>query len=70
MKKTQVYSPRVLNSEEKNKVSKLIFESTGEAKSDVSFYVDESLIDGLKIIYNDKMLDLSLEGQIKSLKGE
>ena len=68
MNKVIVYSPRELSSEERENLSKQLLESKEKLSSEVEFVVDESLIDGLKIVYNDKMLDLSLESQIKSLK--
>lgn len=66
MNKIIVYSPRKLSSEEKEKLKRQI--DVPEGESIIDFAVDESLIDGLKIIYNDKMLDLSLDSQIKSLR--
>ena len=68
MNKVIVYSPRELSSEERENLSKQLLESKEKLSSEVEFAVDESLIDGLTIVYNDKMLDLSLESQIKSLK--
>ncbi len=63
----EIYTPIKLEKEEKNKAKKLIRELTGDNVEELAFYEDEELLDGLKIIYKDKLWDFSLQSQLASI---
>jgi F0F1-type ATP synthase delta subunit len=62
-----IYVPRELSNKEKEKAKKLIANLTGGEANVFSFKVDTSLLDGMKIIYNDRVWDYSLSGQIRNI---
>jgi F0F1-type ATP synthase delta subunit len=62
-----VYAPRNLNASEKKDLQKLFVNLTGETPHKIVFYEDKTLIDGLKIMYKDKMWDFSVKGQIDKI---
>lgn len=67
MDKAIVYTPTKLSDQEKLKAKNLVKQLTGESLEEVSFLEDQKLIDGLKIIYKDKLWDLSLQNQLSSI---
>lgn len=65
--KVSVISPKVLSNEEKDRAVKLVAGLVGDKKVNINFTIDESIIDGLKIEYKDKLWDFSLAKQISSI---
>lgn len=65
--KAYIYSPIELSSKEKKKVYGLVTKITGEPISSCVFKKDESLIDGIKIYYKDKLWDFSLSTKVTKL---
>ncbi len=65
--KVSVISPKVLSQSEKEKVSNMVAKLVNNKKVNIDYIIDDSLIDGLRIEYKDKLWDLSLARQIDSL---
>lgn len=65
--KVHVVSPRDLTKSEKESVLKTVVKLVNNDKVKIDYSVDDSIIDGLKIEYKDKLWDLSLAKQINSL---
>lgn len=61
-----VESARDLSQQEKLKVGKLIAEKVG-LRNNIVYKTNQSLMDGLRIIYKDKLWDMSLVSQISKL---
>lgn len=70
LKDTVIYTPIKLEGPDRAKALKLVQKLTGEIVSDASFMEDENLVDGMKIIYKDKLWDFSLQSQLQSIVGE
>jgi len=66
-KRAVVFAPTNLKESEKKNVLSVISKLTGEKIESVDFRLDESLIDGLKIIYDDRLWDFSLSSQLKNI---
>lgn len=64
----QIYSPRELENNEKAAIKKMIVKLAGEEVYDFVFIKDESLIDGLKVRFSDKIWDFSLAGSLSDFK--
>lgn len=62
-----IYTPIKLSDNEKKKAKNLVKRLTGENIAEINFREDEKLIDGLKIIYKDKLWDFSLQNQLNSI---
>jgi F0F1-type ATP synthase delta subunit len=62
-----IFSPIALNQKETEKAKKLVYKLSNEQPGKVNVIVDESLIDGLKIVYKDNQWDFSVAGEISSL---
>jgi len=67
LNKVSVYTPKKLTKTEEVKANQLVKRLTGEKVDEVSYIVDENLLDGLKFVYKDKMWDFSLQNQIDSI---
>lgn len=63
----KVVSPIELDALKREKIQKLIKKLTGLKNFEVNYETDESIIDGIKIMYQDKMWDMSLSTQIKKI---
>lgn len=66
-KKAIIYSPIDLKDSEIKNISSFLTKLTGETIENLEIQKDESLIDGLKIFYKDKLWDFSVSGKIKKL---
>jgi F0F1-type ATP synthase delta subunit len=67
-KKALVYAPVDLKVADKKKISMMVARLTGEKIESFVFHKDESLIDGLKVFYKDRLWDFSVSSQIKKLE--
>ncbi|OGM20532.1 hypothetical protein A2714_04040 [Candidatus Woesebacteria bacterium RIFCSPHIGHO2_01_FULL_38_9] len=63
-----IYTPRELKKDERLSLKKMFTKLTDTNVDKFSFVKDESLLDGVKIMYKDRVWDFSLSGQLKSLK--
>jgi F0F1-type ATP synthase delta subunit len=64
----KVYAPVEFNKEQKLQTQKLIVKLTKDDQLSIDYVVDRKLIDGLKIVYNDKVWDFSLATQIAQIR--
>jgi F0F1-type ATP synthase delta subunit len=67
--KVVVLAPRLLKSQEKEKVKKFVGKVVGENLQDIVFVKDETLLDGIRIETKDKVWDFSLSSQLSRFKG-
>ncbi len=63
-----VYTPRELKKNERLNLEIMFKKLTDTDVVNFSFIKDESLLDGVKIMYKDKIWDFSLAGQLRKLK--
>ena len=72
-KKSVIYSSSKLNDELKNQIKNKVKETFGE-KVKFDFKMDESLLGGLRILVDSKMIDLSIKNKLQqfthNLKGD
>lgn len=66
-KKAIVYTPRKLRSSEKERIKGIVGKLVGFKVKNFTFQTDEALIDGFKVVVEDKVWDFSLSGQLKTL---
>ncbi len=62
-----IYSAKDLSVKEKLNAQKFVKNLIGDTPKQILFSKDETLIDGLKISYKDKMWDFSIRGQVSKL---
>ena len=67
LRRALVYTPKKLTKSEEVKVNKLVNKLTSENIDEINYIVDEKLLDGLKLVFKDKMWDFSLQNQISSI---
>ncbi|MCR5786814.1 MAG: ATP synthase F1 subunit delta [Acholeplasmatales bacterium] len=66
--KVDVYSASLLTKKEILSVEETLKKAIGQKRIIIYNYVDESLIGGIKAVYNGRSLDLSLNNQLSHLK--
>lgn len=62
-----VYVPKKLSINEKEKMLKLCMNLKDVKTTNILYHVQPSLLDGVKIIYNDKVWDYSLSNKLSGL---
>lgn len=67
LEKIEIFSPVCLNETQKNKASEMARKLTNDNDSVIEYQIDPTLIDGLKIRYQDRVWDISLSSQINQL---
>lgn len=68
--KAYIYSPVELSEREKKNIHGKVNKITGEQIHSCIFHKDESLIDGMKVYYKDKLWDFSVSSKINKLLNE
>lgn len=67
LNKATVITPVALSLVEQKKAVELVARLTKHKKIEIDFKEEPKLVDGIKVIYGDKVWDLSLSGQVESL---
>lgn len=66
-KKAVVISPTPLSELQKVKSKEIVKKLTKDSSVFVEFKIDPEIIDGMQIVYEDKLWDLSVSGQISEI---
>lgn len=67
LNKATVITPVVLSPAQKKRATELVARLTKLKEIEIEFKKEPKLVDGIKVIYGDKVWDLSLSGQVESL---